>query len=265
VQTAAKAVYERQRSRKLYDLSAFNLLTTPAEQTVAMDLWKIVVPGLACTGLAAWGALDPRSQLFGLTQRRVERGCALTFDDGPNPEVTPRLLSLLDRYAVPATFFVLGKYVCQHPELTLEISARHQIGNHTYAHPNLLLMTRRQIRDELNRCEDAIIAATGKRTSYVRPPFGFRGPQFDSAAHKAGFSRTVMWSVSAHDWNVQPPASVGWRLQKVGQGDIVLLHDGDHRTSNADRSHMLKALEYWLPRWKDSGLEFVSVRSDTEV
>jgi peptidoglycan-N-acetylglucosamine deacetylase len=223
-----------------------------------MDLWKIVVPALAGSGLVAWGALDPRSQLFGVTLRRVERGCALTFDDGPDPEVTPRLLSLLDRYKVPATFFVLGKYVRQHSGLTREICARkHQIGNHSYAHPSLLFMTRPQIRDELNRCEDAIVSATGKHTDCVRPPFGFRGPHFDTVARQAGFSRTVMWSVNAHDWNAQPAASVGRRLQKVGQGDIVLLHDGDHRTPGADRSHMLQALEYWLPRWKDSGLEFV--------
>src|SRR5262245_48073323 len=102
-----------------------------------MNLWTIVVPGLACSGLAAWGALDPRSQLFGVTLRHVERGLALTFDDGPNPEVTPRLLSLLEKYEVPATFFVLGKYVDQNRRLTQEIAARHQIGNHTYGHHSL--------------------------------------------------------------------------------------------------------------------------------
>jgi peptidoglycan/xylan/chitin deacetylase (PgdA/CDA1 family) len=167
---------------------------------------------------------------------------------------------LLERYEVPATFFVLGKYVRQHPELTLEISARkHQIGNHTFAHPSLLFMSRQQIRDELKRCEDAIVAATGKRSACLRPPFGFRGPQFDSAARQAGFTTTVMWSVNAHDWKAQPAASVGRRLQKVDQGDIVLLHDGDHRVLNADRSYMLQALESWLARSKDSGLEFAAL------
>jgi len=230
-----------------------------------MNLWTIVVPGLACSGLAAWGALDPRSQLFGATVRHVERGCALTFDDGPNPEVTPRLLSLLDKYEVRATFFVLGKYVVQNLKLTQEIAARHQIGNHTYAHRSLLFMSRDQIRDELSRCEDAVFSATGKHTVCVRPPFGFRGPQFSLVARQAGFSRMVMWSVSARDWNVQPVASVRRRLQKVKQGDIVLLHDGDHRTSNADRSHTLQALEYWLPRWKDCGLEFVVSPLDAKL
>jgi peptidoglycan-N-acetylglucosamine deacetylase len=146
-------------------------------ETIDMDLWKIIVPAVSASGLAAWGALHPASQLFGATLRRLERGCALTFDDGPNPEVTPRVLSLLERHEVPATFFVLGKYVRHHPGLTREIAARnHRIGNHTDAHPSLLFMRPRQIRDELNRCEDAIVSTTGRRSNYVRPPFGFRGP-----------------------------------------------------------------------------------------
>jgi hypothetical protein len=66
-----------------------------------------------------------------------------------------------------------------------------------------------------------------------------------------------MWSVNAKDWNPQSSESVGRRIGKVKAGDIVLLHDGDHRTSKPDRRHMLQALEFWLPRWKDSGLQFV--------
>ncbi len=225
-----------------------------------MEFWKIVVPVLSASGLAAWGAFHPGSQIFGPTLRRLEQGCALTFDDGPNPEVTPRLLALLDRHAVPATFFMLGKYVREHPALVREIAARkHRIGNHTYAHPSLLFMTRSQIRDELNRCEDALVSAIGRRSDCVRPPFGFRGPQFESVARQLGFSKPVMWSVSARDWNPQPAASIIRRLRRARAGDIVLLHDGDHRKSGADRSHTLQALESWLPQSKDSGVEFVAL------
>ncbi len=101
--------------------------------------------------------------------------------------------------------------------------------------------------------------ATGRHSSCVRPPFGFRGPQFHSAAREIGLSEVVMWSVSGHDWESQPAARVSRRISKVQSGDIVLLHDGDHRLPNADRSHMIQALEYWLPRWKDSGLQFIRV------
>ena len=225
-----------------------------------MNALEIIIPALAATGMPAWAALHPRSQLFGATLFNVGDGCALTFDDGPNPLVTPKLLSLLEKHRVPATFFVLGKYVEQYPELTAEIAAaNHTIGNHTFAHPSLLFFSQQQIISELSRCETAVSAATGRRTNLVRPPFGFRGPQFRSAAQELGLSKTIMWSISGHDWNQQPAARVIRRIQKVKPGDIVLLHDGDHRVGNVDRSHMLEALVHWLPRWLDAGLKFVKL------
>jgi peptidoglycan-N-acetylglucosamine deacetylase len=227
---------------------------------IALNPWEIVIPTVAALGLPAWAALHPRSQLFGSTRCTVGKACALTFDDGPNPRVTPHLLALLEKYSVPATFFVLGKYVEQCPTLAADmVAANHAIGNHTYGHPRLLFYTRRQIVEELTRCEDAVFGATGRHSSCVRPPFGFRGPQFHSAAREVGLPDVVMWSISGHDWNPQPPARLIRRIRKVGSGDIVLLHDGDHRVPNADRSHMIRALEYWLPRWKDSGMQFERV------
>ncbi len=218
---------------------------------------EIAVPALAAVGFPAWAAFHPRSQLFGSTICRVEKGCALTFDDGPNPRVTPRLLSLLHQYNVRATFFLLGKYVRQYPALAAEIAAaNHQIANHTFSHSSLVFFGRRQILDEINRCEDAIFQATGRRSVAIRPPFGFRGPQFGAAVRAAGFGRIVMWSVSGRDWKPQPAARMIGRLRKVGPGDIVLLHDGDHHVPEANREHMIQALELWLPRWIDSGLEF---------
>jgi peptidoglycan-N-acetylglucosamine deacetylase len=227
---------------------------------LAMNPLEIVIPVVAAAGVPAWAGFHPRSQLFGSTTCTVQNGCALTFDDGPNPRVTPKLLTLLEKYHVPATFFVLGKYVEQHPALTREIvAANHTIGNHTYGHPSLLFFSQTQIMDELHRCTDAVAAATGQDMSIVRPPFGFRGPQFHSAVRKKGFSNVVMWSVSGRDWNPQHADRVIRRIQRTKTGDIVLLHDGDHRVPNPDRSHMLEALDYWLPRWQDAGQKFVKI------
>ena len=229
--------------------------------------WKIdgvnaltaLIPTIAAGGTAAWGAFHPRSQLFGRIIRSAGDRCALTFDDGPNPQVTPRLLALLEKYRVPATFFVLGKHVMEHPTLVAEIADRnHAIGNHTFAHRSLVFFGRQRIVDELKHCDDVVFRATGKRTTCVRPPFGFRGPQFFSAAREAGFSKVIMWSVNGHDWNPQPAARMQSRLGKVRTGDIVLLHDGDHRTSNPERGHMLQALDFWIPRWQDAGIEFTT-------
>src|SRR5215471_9179325 len=195
-----------------------------------MDALGIGVPSMACLGLGAWGAFHPRSRLFGPSISRAGKACALTFDDGPNPRATPQLLSLLERYGVMATFFVLGKYVEKDPGLVAEIASRgHAIGNHTYGHPSLLFFGRKHIVEELARCEDTIVRAAGQRSRCVRPPFGFRGPQFYWAARAAGFSKVVMWSLSARDWNLQPWERVSKRLGRAVSGDILLFHDGDHR------------------------------------
>ena len=225
---------------------------------MAMNPWEIVIPGLAVIGVPAWAALHPRSQLFGRSVCNAGNACALTFDDGPNPRWTPRVLELLQKHRVSATFFVIGKYAEQHRSLTAEIAAAgHSIGNHTYAHPNLLFFSREHIVDELRRCNDAVAEATGQATRAVRPPFGFRGPQFFSAARQAGISKIVMWSVT--DWSPRRNSSVSDRIRNVKRGNIILMHDGHHRVPETDRSGMLAALADWLPRWKDSGLEFVSI------
>jgi len=213
-------------------------------------------------GICAWGAYHPSSELFGQTQRRTGRlrTIALTFDDGPNPAVTSRLLDLLERYDARGTFFVIGRHVRACPALAREIVARgHTIGNHTDTHPNLLWQSRRRIVEELERCDVSIADATGQRPRIMRPPFGYRRPQVHAAARHAGFGRPVLWSRSARDWRPQEPAPVIRRLRSVRPGDIVLLHDGFHAALGADRGHTLHALEYWLPRWRAEGLTSVSL------
>jgi peptidoglycan/xylan/chitin deacetylase (PgdA/CDA1 family) len=225
-----------------------------------MNLWDAAIPVVAGAGLCAWGGLHPRSQLFGPRIRKVPDGCALTFDDGPNPVITPRLLDLLDKHGVSATFFVLGKYVKMYPEIAAETASRnHHLGNHTDTHPSTLFLSPQRIAEELRRCEDAIHSATGRHSTCVRPPFGFRGPQFHAAARAAGLSKIVAWSINGLDWKLQPATSLIQRLKRVANRDIVLLHDGDHRIPAADRNHTLLALEHWLPRWVDSGLKFVTL------
>jgi len=253
--------------------------------------WLIGAPlaAAAGAGLAAWGAFAPSSQLYGPVLRRLpagaggeaQRAIALTFDDGPNPAITPRLLDLLDRYSARATFFVIGRFCAARPELVREIAARgHLLGNHTHTHPSLVFRSPARIAQELRRCEMAVAealavglsgASFSRRSApeaartpalvmdWLRPPYGFRGPQLRGVARAMGFRGVANWSVMCYDWKPQRAERVIRRLARVRAGDIVLLHDGDARVLDGDRAHVVAALEHWLPRWRDAGLEFVAL------
>jgi peptidoglycan-N-acetylglucosamine deacetylase len=216
----------------------------------------------AVAGAACVGAVAPSSQLFGRTIRATgdARTVALTFDDGPNPSVTPGLLELLDEHEVRATFFLIGRHVAAEPALAAEIAARgHVVGNHTQTHPNLALCSPAAIRRELESCDAAIQAAVGQKPRWMRPPFGFRNPALGIAVRQNGGAGVVMWSKWAWDWKPQPPSAVIRRLAKVSGGDVLLLHDGDHRILRGDRQHTVEALKNWIPRWKEAGLRFVTL------
>jgi peptidoglycan-N-acetylglucosamine deacetylase len=244
-----------------------------------MTPWAIGAPAagaLAATSFAAWAATSPSSQVFGPTLRQLpansaEPQLALTFDDGPNPAITPRLLQLFDVYNVRATFFVIGRYARACPELVREIAARgHLLGNHTQSHHNLIWLTPVQISRELSACRDAVLDALAGSSSalqphmqWMRPPYGFRGPQLAAVARKITPAGVAMWSRVCHDWRTRSINSTALvaelvaRLARAREREIVLLHDGDPR--NADREHVVAALVHWLPRWHDAGLKFVTI------
>lgn len=223
-----------------------------------------IAGGLVLGGaaVAAWGAVYPGAQIFGRTLRITgdPLTLALTFDDGPNPSVTPALLNLLERYDARATFFLMGSHVRAFPALTREIAERgHAIGNHTETHPSLIFMSARRLQDELDRCREAIESAAAYRPRWIRPPFGFRGPGLSGVVRRLGYSGIAMWSKLVRDWRPQAAEPVIRRLRRASGGDIVLMHDGDHRLLEGDRHHTVAALAHWLPRWKDAGLKFVTV------
>jgi len=227
----------------------------------------------ACAGAVSYAAVHPRAQIFGPTVCRTNspRKLAITFDDGPNPALTPQLLDLLERYGALATFFVIGRYTRECPELVKETAQRgHLVANHTLTHPNLFWLTPSIIRDELRQTQDAIVAATGFAPKWFRPPYGYRNPWVVKTAAQLGM-RTAMWSVIPGDWKPRAVEKLIAKIQPIAAharkntgsldatGDVLCLHDGGHRALNADRTRTLQALEYWLPRWRDAGLEFVTI------
>lgn len=231
--------------------------------------------GLA--GVTAYGAVNSRAQLFGPTifRTRSAKQLALTFDDGPNPSVTPQLLDLLAKHNAKATFFLVGKFVRGCPELTKEITTRgHLIGNHTDSHPNLFFCGPDETKEQLVRCQEAVHRATWTAPRWFRPPFGFRNPRTTEIAQRHGM-RTAMWTSLPGDWRAKSAEWLIERLKPVATGaqsgiaqaakgpattgQLLCLHDGDYTQQNGDRRHTVEALAYWLPRWRDAGLEFVTM------
>jgi peptidoglycan-N-acetylglucosamine deacetylase len=240
--------------------------------------WLIATPiALTAAAVTAYGAVSPCSELFGPMVWRTNspRKLAITFDDGPNPKITPELLKLLERYEARVTFFMVGRFAQKCPELVREIAARgHAIGNHTTTHANLFWSTPAQIRGQMQRCNEAIGTITGMTPKLFRPPWGMRNPWVISIAKAMGM-RTVLWTLLPGDWRVKPASWLIKRMQPIalraqssivsgnnspaGHGDILCLHDGDYRFLNADRQATVGALQHWLPRWRDLGLEFVTI------
>jgi peptidoglycan/xylan/chitin deacetylase (PgdA/CDA1 family) len=217
---------------------------------------------LAASGVFSWAATAPSAQLFGQTLLHTgdPLSLALTFDDGPNPAATPALLDLLEKHGARATFFMIGQHIRAFPDLARQIAERgHGVGNHTETHPRLTFLPPSQIGKELDRCEEAIAANIGRRARWMRPPWGYRGPQLQRVIGRKGYEGVVMWSISGRDWKQDGSAALIERLRPAKGGDIVLLHDGDHKVPEGNRQSTIDALAYWVPRWKDAGMRLVSL------
>ena len=220
--------------------------------------------GLAgATGLGiggfAYASLWPTSQIFGrtLTAPRRPGQLALTYDDGPNPAWTPRLLDLLAEHKVHATFFLLGRYVKAERELARRIvEAGHLLGNHTWSHPNLSRAPASHILDELTRTNDLLGAIMGKPVRFFRPPFGARRPYVLKLARQLGLL-PVTWNAMTSDWSEPSADQIATSLmrkidrnQSRGYATNIVLHDGGHLGLGADRGPSIAATAQLLERYE---------------
>ncbi len=232
-------------------IALFAVAVCRFEQTRAVPLERALSPAY---WVRHWRGLDryePQSALLESGDTARNEVC-LTFDDGPDPRYGPALARLLKEKGVPATFFLVGTRVKQHPEIArLLAHDGFELGNHTYDHQRLDALKPHEIANELRLCDKQIFQATGQRTNLMRPP----GVQYnDKVLHvaKALGYVTVSWTVGARDYEAQPTEFiVGRILARTRPGAIILLHQ--------DTPETLAALPQIIDGLRAKGYRFVTV------
>jgi peptidoglycan/xylan/chitin deacetylase (PgdA/CDA1 family) len=170
------------------------------------------------------------------------------------------LLDVLSRHNVQATFFLIGRFVHQRPDIAAEIAKRgHVIGNHTFTHPLLTFRSLANIRTEITQCRDAIHEAVGEHSNLFRPPWGARRPVVFRIVRQLGLE-PVMWNITGYDWKAPSPEFIERKVSpKIHSGDVVLLHDGGHAAFGTDRSATVVAVDRLITHFQAEGYEFVTI------
>lgn len=152
---------------------------------------------------------------------------AMTFDDGPSATLTPKLLDILAAHHIKATFFLIGENAAEHPEIVARAAREgHEIGNHSWSHPDFAKMSDESVRRQLSRTNDVIQGAIGKRPTLMRPPYGAITARQKRWIHEEFGYDIILWDVDPYDWKRPGPAVVRNRiLKETRPGSIVLSHD----------------------------------------
>jgi peptidoglycan/xylan/chitin deacetylase (PgdA/CDA1 family) len=230
---------------------------------LALALTSSASAAAAAAVAAGYQSMAPTGQWYGKTFTGLPRGSrqiALTYDDGPNDPHTLRLLEVLAKHSVRATFFLIGRYVQQRPKIVREIvQAGHVVGNHTFTHPLLTFKSKTEIKQQLSECRAALQDAIGEPSNLFRPPFGGRRPAVLRVARDLGL-QPIMWSVTGYDWNAPPAAVIERKVaNQIRGGDVILLHDGGHKRMGANRSQTVIATDHLIMRYKAEKYDFVTI------
>lgn len=200
-------------------------------------------------------SLVENNDIFFKNGSREEKIIALTFDDGPHPKETHEILDVLDKYKVKGTFFVVGKHAnwYSHP-LIRAAKEGHEIGNHTFSHPDISNLSSEDIKREIKECEDTLVKLTGKNPTLFRPPYGsYSEKKLGEIAKECGYKIILWTTIDAKDWKNPPSSQISdIIINKAQNGDIILLHD--YGTENT-----VKALDTIIPEMMKKGYKFVTV------
>ena len=231
--------------------------------------WSWALAGVALNHAVLGAAgLWPRSTLLGPNLRRLSPAgrpeVALTFDDGPDPDVTPAVLDLLDRYEAQASFFCIGAAARAHPDLVREIARRgHAVENHSDRHPNgFAALPSGGLRREIETAQATLAELAGTPPRYFRAPMGLRSPLLQPLLAARGL-RLASWTRRALDGMFADPAAAGGRLRRgLAAGDILLLHDGRAARTAQRQPVVLAVLPALLRALTAHGLRSVTLPRD---
>lgn len=267
------AKYTTEPREALATLPAVHPLLDRQAGAALLPLWGSagITAGIAA-GLAVGGyhyaALWPASRLFGesLIAGSDPAEVALTYDDGPNDPYTRQLLEVLARQHVRATFFIIGRYAAELPQLLRQVYQEgHTIGSHTMTHPKLYYLTTKRIRSEVADATARIEDIIGARVRLFRPPFGGRHPGLFRILEELSLV-PVLWNVTSGDWMARSAAALERtieggivRNQRRQRGSNILMHDGGHVEMGADRRRTITATANLIGIAPLSGLRFVTV------
>jgi peptidoglycan/xylan/chitin deacetylase (PgdA/CDA1 family) len=216
--------------------------------------------GFTAIGL---GVFHPKVALFGPERSHGPRGSkqvALSFDDGPHPEFTPRIAEVLAKANAQATFFCIGALVEKHPDVARGLlAAGHELANHTFTHDTFRhLFSASALTEDLRRCQ-SLLATFGKAPRWYRPAVGIRNPPVHAAAKAVGVE-VVTWSHAARDGALTLDEARARRMAaKAQSGDILVLHDGVRSDQFAGREGTVKWLPALLEGLRERGLQPVTV------
>lgn len=184
-----------------------------------------------------------------------EKVIALTFDDGPHPLYTEKILNLLEKYGAKATFFVVGENLQLYQKtIKRAVEGGHEIGNHTYTHPHLSSLSEEELLEEIKKNERLIEELTQKPTMLFRPPEGYCGRAVRAIVKERGY-RAILWDVDTRDWAGTSASDIIKTVKStVYPGSILLFHD-----YGGKQNATLSALAVLLPWLKAEGYRFVTV------
>ena len=230
------------------------------------SVWPWALGGVALNQAVLTGAgMWPRSTLLGPNLRRLPGGRAevvLTFDDGPDPEVTPRVLDLLDRHGARASFFCIGARARASPHLVRDIVRRgHSVENHTDRHPHhFAALPPGRLRREIAAAQATLAGLAGTPPRFFRAPMGLRSPLLQPVLAGQGL-RLVSWTRRALDGLRGDPRAAAARLRRgLAAGDVLLLHDGGAARTPDGRAVVLAVLPDLLKALAAGGLRSVTLR-----